>query len=143
MFSILAFRREGDVLHFTMVAPYRDAVEQHHAAVAHRIIPCIDALLLPLVQEHGPSLRAEEVIHYLHSKVTEEGIPFASVDWLGLALFAEQRSCEAAEALARNDSPEVQERLCSTTTLAQLLWGLYEQVAQAIATTLPVKPRAA
>lgn len=142
MFSILAFRREGNVLHFTIVAPQRDAVKQHHAAVADRVVPCIDEILLPLAQQRGPSLSTDDVVHSIHRQVTEEGVPFASVDWLGLALFAEQRSCEAAEALARRDSFEVQQRIASTTTLAHILWNVYEQIAQVIAAAFP-EPKAA
>lgn len=135
MFSILAFRQEGDVLHFTMVEPQGDVVEQHHAAVAHCVVPWIDEILLPYARERGPSLGTDEVVNCIRRQAIRDGIPFESVDWLGLVLLAEQRYYEAAASLAVSDSPDLQQRLSSARTLAHTLGTIYGQIAQAISAT--------
>jgi hypothetical protein len=141
MLNVLDCSREGERLTFTFGTDGFADHAWHHTALSDPIVPWFDNVLLPLARKNGDALSVEDVVAAIADHAGQALLPLATIDWLGLALFASQRYREAAGRLAANPSPECQEECSATATLAALLGTIYERLAQAIHIILRDWPR--
>src|SRR5438128_2046181 len=128
MLNILDFTQQGPLLHFTFDTGGFEEHEWHHTAPVEPIVSLFNDTLLPLAQERGEALTAEEVIQQVGEAAARTLTPLPAVDWLGLALVAAQRFREATAKLASGETQRHQEECTLTDRLATVLEHIYENL---------------
>jgi hypothetical protein len=138
MYSVLDFCQDKKVLRFTFSTPGLEEHEWHHTALAEPIVGWYNDILVPLVNQHGESLTAEDVVQAVSRSAAQQLIQLTSVDWLGLALLAAQICREFAARLATNDTLESQQMYLQRATLGRVLAKISENVASAVQSKLSI-----
>jgi hypothetical protein len=132
MYNILNCQQEDSVLRFTFgTLDFEDRI-WHHAVLVHPLTEWFENALRPLARRYGKETTTKQIIDSVADMAERASVPFASVDWLGLALLAVQSYCDAAADLATDASPETEERVSESAVLAEVLAEVSEQSASAI-----------
>jgi hypothetical protein len=132
MYSLLDYSQDGPVLHFVYASLGLDDRAWHHTMLAQ---PCSDWLqetLVPLAAKSEKAPTTREVVQCVAELAEREKIPVADVDWLGLALLAQQSFCETAATLAVTDTPELRRQLAVFARLEETLSEAAEESAIAV-----------
>jgi hypothetical protein len=80
---------------------------------------------MPLAAERGEQLTAEEVLKLITDKAGKSLFPAGSIDWLGLALYAQRRFLDAMGKLAEANTPEHQADILTASPLKWVLLDLH------------------
>lgn len=131
MLSVLAFRREGPVLHFVFATSGLESHEWHHTSLAEPTVEWVEDLL-NLARTHHGAVPSTEVVRCIGHRATQRSLPLAGIDWLGLALYAAHRFREIAARLATVSTPELQERCREADVIRTACSNIYARVDRGI-----------
>jgi hypothetical protein len=125
MLTFSEFATEGPFFRLTWADDLFDDTERVHVTPAAPIVRCYNEILMPVAAERGQQLTEEEVLKLLTDEAARGLFPSGSIDWLGLALYAQKRFLEAMGKLAEADTPEHQAELTGANPLRWLLLDLH------------------
>jgi hypothetical protein len=125
MLTLSDFATEGPLLRLTWVDDLFDDTERVHVTPVEPILRCYNELLTPLAAARGEQLTEDEVRKAFTDKAAKSLFPSGSVDWLGLALYAQRRFLDAMGKLAEANTPEHRAEILAASPLRWVLLDLH------------------
>ena len=140
MYNLLDYREDGPILHFSFAMPDNEDHEWHHSALATPLVGWFNDALHPLACSLGERLTPNDIVGCVRELAAKELMPAASVDWLGLALFALRAYAVVVSELAEQDSPELEQDCSVAAILAERLCQISEEFVWALDQKIHVRP---
>ena len=125
MVGLMQLETDGPFFRMGWAEGLWDDEEKTHVTPVVPITRCYNEVLLPLAAERGENLTEEDLLRAVAGKTAVDLFPSGTVDWLGLALYAEHRFRQAMGKLSMANNSEHQAEIRAANPLWWRLGDLY------------------